>query len=59
MDAPTRTELAVLALYLKAVSHPYVIAVRGPGLEKSNALDMGPFHMEVVDHISKLLISGT
>ena len=55
LDAPTQTELAVLALYLEAVSHPYFITVRGPGQEQSNALDTGPFHAEVDDHICKLI----
>lgn len=54
LDAPARVGLAVLALYLEAVSHSYVITVRGPGLGKSNALGMGPFLTGVVDHICKL-----
>lgn len=54
-DMPTITELVVLTLYYEAVSFPYITTVRGGGLEEQNALDMGPFHMEVVRHISKLI----
>lgn len=54
-DNPTRTELAILTLYLEAVSHPYIVNVRGTNLEESNALDKGELHAEVVVHINKLI----
>ena len=50
-DKCTLTEMAVMVLYQEAISHPYIIAVRGPGLTGSNALDNGPLLQSVVDHI--------
>ena len=41
-DIPTRTELAVLALYAQAVSHPYMKAIREN--PDTNALDLGPLN---------------
>ncbi|KAL5486283.1 hypothetical protein ACEPAI_7329 [Sanghuangporus weigelae] len=55
LDVPTRTELAVLALYLEAVSHSYISLVRGHGLENTNALDLGPLHEKVRTHVKKLI----
>src|SRR3954447_11036484 len=44
----TLTELAVLALYAQAISHPYMRAVRGPANEQVNMLDLGPLHHKVL-----------
>lgn len=54
-DTPTLTELAVLTIYLEAISHPYISCVRGGGLESSNALDKGELHRQVIEHIDKLI----
>lgn len=43
LNLPTRTELVVMALYQEAVSLSSSKTIRGPGLEESNALYMGPF----------------
>ncbi|RDX45192.1 hypothetical protein OH76DRAFT_1486504 [Lentinus brumalis] len=51
--AKTLTELAVLALYAQAVTHPYMRVVRQP---KLNGLLLGPFHEQVKEYI-KLLIA--
>lgn len=56
-DIPTLTELAVLTVYLEAISHPYIKCVRGGGLEKSNALEKGELHRQVIGHINKLIES--
>jgi hypothetical protein len=54
-DPATQTELAVLALYAQAISHPYMRQVRGPGTEQVNMLDLGPLHFRVQDHIEKII----
>lgn len=54
-DIPTIVEMAVLTLYREVISHPYITTVRGSGLEEKNALEMGPFHRQVADHICKLI----
>jgi hypothetical protein len=54
-DIPTLTELAVLALYAQAISHPYIWKVQGPGTEEINMLNMGPLHEEVKNHIQKII----
>jgi hypothetical protein len=51
---PTRTELAVLALYAQAVTHPYMKVVRAPGTERVNMLDLGPLHDKVYKHIMRI-----
>ena len=44
-DVPTRMEFAVMALYSQAVSHPYMMTIRGdPTL---NALDLGPLNKKI------------
>jgi hypothetical protein len=48
----TKTELATLALYGQAVSNPYLKHIRGSGL---NALDLGPLHKNVLDHIKRII----
>lgn len=54
-DIPTQTELAVLALYAQAISHPYMRHVRGPGTENVNMLDLGPLHFKVQEHMEKVI----
>ena len=44
-DIPTRTELAVLALYAQAVSHPYMKTIREDS--SLNALDLGPLNKKI------------
>ncbi|KAH7903181.1 hypothetical protein BJ138DRAFT_1196105 [Hygrophoropsis aurantiaca] len=56
-DIPTRTELVVLILYAAAVTHPYMRAVRGPGTETINVLDLGPLHSRVKEHIQNIIDS--
>jgi len=48
---PTRTELAVLALYAQAVTYPYMRIVHAPGVERINMLDLDPLHDKVYKHI--------
>ena len=55
LDRPTQTELTAMALYCEAVSLPHIRAVRGPGLEKNNALDMGTLHAEPTNHICMII----
>jgi hypothetical protein len=54
-DMPTLTELSVLALYAQAVSHPYIQAIRGSDQKDLNMLDLGPLHIKVRAHISKII----
>lgn len=54
-DVPTLTELAVLALYGIFVTEPYITRIRGSGLTELNALDLGPFHTDLMNHIQKLI----
>jgi hypothetical protein len=54
-DVPTQTELAVLALYAQAISHPYMREVRGPGTEHVNMLNLGPLHFKIRKHLEKLI----
>jgi hypothetical protein len=51
-DPATLTELAVLALYAQAISHPYIRQIRGKDL---NMLDLGPLHLEVEEHMKKVI----
>ncbi|KAA1466166.1 hypothetical protein DENSPDRAFT_768715 [Dentipellis sp. KUC8613] len=53
-DPPTLTELAVLSLYSQAISQPYMRSIRGSS-DRANALDLGPFHAQVICHCQKLL----
>jgi hypothetical protein len=50
----TLTELAVLALYAQAISHPYIRYIRTPGKDL-NMLDLGPLHNEVLTHIQQII----
>jgi hypothetical protein len=54
-DIPTQTELAVLALYAQAISHPYLRQVRGPGTEHVNMLDLAPLHSRVQEHMETVI----
>lgn len=51
-DIPTRTELAVLALYGQAVSHPYMKAIRED--PTANALDLGPLNKKIESFIVRI-----
>jgi hypothetical protein len=51
-DWSTLTELAVLALYSQIISRPYMAYVRS---YTSNALELGPFHERVKNHIRELI----
>ncbi|KAF8177867.1 hypothetical protein BJ912DRAFT_930228 [Pholiota molesta] len=53
-DPPTLTELAVLALYSQAVTHPYLCVVRGPGTENVSILDLKDFHVKVREFIQSI-----
>ncbi|KAI0070925.1 hypothetical protein K474DRAFT_1701902 [Panus rudis PR-1116 ss-1] len=52
-DPSTLTELAVLALYAQAISHPYMRVVRGHG--HWNALKLGPFHHSLLSHCEAII----
>ena len=54
-DIPTQTELAVLALYAQAITHPYMRAVQGPGTEHINMLDLAPLHSKVQKHLERII----
>jgi hypothetical protein len=54
-DIPTQTELAVLALYAQAISHPYLRQVRGPGTEHVNMLNLAPLHSRVQEHMETVI----
>ncbi|KAJ8454145.1 hypothetical protein ONZ45_g19419 [Pleurotus djamor] len=56
-DPPTLTELCILGLYMLAVTFPYMRAVRGPGNEHLNGLDLGPLHVKVRAHVQKIIDS--
>ena len=53
-DPPTLTELAVLALYAEAISHPYMRQIRGHNI---NMLNLGPLHLRVEQHIQAIIES--
>ena len=56
-DIPTRTELAVLALYAQAVSHPYMKTIReDPDL---NALDLGPLNKKIQSFMKQIIEGPT
>ena len=56
-DIPTRTELAVLALYAQAVSHPYMKAIRED--PTTNALDLGPLNQKIESFMVQLIEDPT
>jgi hypothetical protein len=51
-DIPILSELAVLSLYVQSISHPYMEKVCTSG---QNALELGPYHAKVLDHIGKII----
>ena len=51
----TKTELAVLALYAQAVTHPYMRSIRTPGNAKINMLELGPLHHKVYEHMQRII----
>ena len=52
---PTLTELATLALYAQAITHPYMCYIHGSNGMTANMLDLGPLHLEVEQHIDKVI----
>ena len=52
---PTLTELASLALYAQAITHPYMHHICGSNIGTTNMLDLGPLHFEVEQHIDKVI----
>jgi hypothetical protein len=56
-DIPTRTELAVLALYSQAVSHPYMRAIRKDA--SLNALNLGPLHKKIESFLVRIIEDPT
>lgn len=54
-DPATQTELAVMTIYYEVISIPYIATVRGRSLHETNALEMGPFHAKVIEHINKVI----
>jgi hypothetical protein len=51
----TMTELASLALYAQAVTHPYMYQICGSKHGTANMLDLGPLHLKVEQHIEKII----
>ncbi|KAF8801159.1 hypothetical protein BYT27DRAFT_7216270 [Phlegmacium glaucopus] len=51
----TKTELAVMALYSQAISHPYMKVIHASGKNKQNMLDLGPFHKKVYSHMQRII----
>ncbi|KAF8212628.1 hypothetical protein K438DRAFT_1565723, partial [Mycena galopus ATCC 62051] len=37
------------------ITYPYMQVVRGPGAEATNALDLGPLHVDVREHVESIL----
>jgi hypothetical protein len=52
---PTLTELATLALYAQAITHPYMRQIQEPNSRTTNMLDLGPLHLKVEQHIDKII----
>ncbi len=50
-DPSTLSELAVLAVYAQAVTHPYMRTAR----VRQNGLKLGPLHVQLKTHIAKLI----
>ncbi len=47
--------MITLLYYSEAISHPYSQAVRGPGTENINVLDLGPLHEKLARHLELLI----
>ncbi|KAL1697438.1 hypothetical protein GGG16DRAFT_41336 [Schizophyllum commune] len=54
-DIPTITEMCVLALYANSITYPYARHVRGPGTRNLNALDLGPYHIQLKGFVRKVI----
>jgi hypothetical protein len=54
-DLATLTELCAMVLYQQVISHPYMRIVCGSGAEVTNALDLGPLHVDVRKHIEGVI----
>jgi hypothetical protein len=52
---PTLTELATLALYAQAITHPYICHICGSNIGTTNMLNLGPLHLEVKQYIDKVI----
>jgi hypothetical protein len=50
----TLTELATLALYVQAITHPYMREIRGKANHHTNMLDLGPLYKKVEEHIQRI-----
>lgn len=55
LDPPTLSEMAVMALYAQAISHPYMCAVRGPASKDINMLNLGPLHAHIEAHMELII----
>lgn len=51
----TLHELCVVTMYYFAISVPYMCCIRSSKHSPSNALDLGPLHMELIAFIDKLI----
>jgi hypothetical protein len=51
----TKTEMAVLALYAQAITHPYMKVVCATGEKQENMLNLGPFHQKVQNHMQRII----
>ncbi|KAJ7429526.1 hypothetical protein B0H11DRAFT_1767317, partial [Mycena galericulata] len=54
-DPATLGELCAMTIYMMCITHPYMRVVRGPGTSQTNLLDLGPLHVQVRDHIQRIL----
>lgn len=52
-DIPTLAKLIILIVYSQAICHPYLRVVRCA--KQTNALDLGPLHQQVKEHIRKMI----
>jgi hypothetical protein len=50
----TKTELAVLALYSQAITHPYMRIICAPN-QQTNMLNLGPQHAKVLAHMQRII----
>ncbi|KLO06451.1 hypothetical protein SCHPADRAFT_861403, partial [Schizopora paradoxa] len=54
-DLPTQAELLVMVFYGEAVCYPYGRTVRNAVTDGRNALDMGPYHEQVIAFVKRLI----